>query len=175
LRDALTKTKNEAENQGRLRIRAHHLFCMVEALATGKSDHESLGPIAQKILSNPGILTEVVVGADDICVKCKHLDNARGLCMKYPENNPLHLEFNEKGVIIDKRALLVLQIENGDVMRAIELYLHIKEKVAKKTFVEKVCWDCINVGQCGKMYEQNMETAVMALNSKDPRRSLNRN
>jgi len=141
-------------------VRGHHLFDMLDALGTGKSDHQTLGPVAEKIRSHPKAPIKVVIGVDDICATCEWWDHAKGRCKKnltkYPRDN-------EEMLNSDKNAMRVLQLNPGDMMIADDLYRLIQARVNKKVFAEEVCVDCRLVDECKETYEAKIQAAVKAL------------
>ena len=143
-----------------LTIRGHHLFDLLGALATGKSAHKTLGPVALRIRANPKVPIKVVVGVDDICSPCEWWDHDRGLCTKslakYPKDN-------QNSLTSDKNAIRTLGLKPGDVISADDLYRLIQRKVTKKVFAEKVCVACRLVDKCKETYEKKIKAAVEAL------------
>ena len=143
-----------------INVRGHHLFDMLDALGTGKSSHKTLGPVAQKVRSNPKVPVKVVVGVDDICGPCEWWDHTKGICTKGLQTYPRD---NENSITSDKNAIRVLGMKEGDTMRAGELYRLIQSKVTKKVFAKDVCVACRLVNKCKETYESKIEEAVKAL------------
>ena len=143
-----------------LTIRGHHLYCLLEPLATGKSAHKTLGPVAKRIRANPQVPIKVVVGVDDICSPCKWWDHDRGLCTKDLVKHPNE---NQDMVTSDKNAIRTLGLKPGDVISADDLYRLIQRKVTKKVFAEKVCVACRLVDKCKETYEKKIKAAVDTL------------
>lgn len=143
-------------------IRAHHLFDMLDALGTGKSSHETLGPVALKIRANPTVPLKIVIGVDDICGPCERWDHERGRCKKNLEKYPRD---NEESLSCDRNALRALGMNPGDTINADRLYRRIQARVTRKVFAEQVCVDCRLVDQCQKTYEPMIEAAVRALSA----------
>ena len=147
-----------------LTIRGHHLFDLLGALATGKSSHKTLGPVAKKIRANPMVSIKVVVGVDDICSPCEWWDHDQGLCTKNLDKYP---NDNRDSVTSDKNAIRTLGLKPGDVMKADDLYRLIQRKVTKKVFAEKVCVACRLVDKCKESYEKKIAAAVETLTKSD--------
>ena len=149
-------------------VRGHHLFDMLDALGTGKSDHRTLGPVAEKIRSHPKAPIKVVIGVDDICAPCEWWDHAKGHCKKsltkYPRDN-------EEMLSSDKNAMRVLQLNPGDMMIADDLYRLIRARVTKKVFAEEVCVACRLVNECKETYESKIQAAVQALSGSQSQNS----
>lgn len=143
-----------------LRIRGHHLFDMLKALATGESTHKTLGPVAQKIRKQPNIPIQLVIGVDDICDPCEWWDHAKGHCTRSLKDHP---EDNPNALASDANAIRVLGLKPGDVMPANELYRLIQQKVNKKVFTEEVCVACRLVDKCKETYEENIAAVVKTL------------
>jgi hypothetical protein len=152
--------KPGSEAGGVITIRGHHLFDMLGALGTGKSSHKTLGPVAQKVRSNPKVPIRVVVGVDDICSPCEWWDHEKARCKrgldKYPKDN-------ENSMTSDKNAIRVLGLKAGESMPADKLYLLIRERINKKVFAEQVCVACRLVDKCKETYPSQIEAAVKAL------------
>lgn len=148
---------------GVITIRGHHLFDMLDALATGKSTHPTLGPVAQKIRANPKVSIKLVIGVDDICAPCEWWDHQKSHCKKSLDKYP---QDNENSLTSDRHAIRVLGLKPGDAMRADDLYRLIKAKVDKKVFAEKVCVACRLVNTCKETYEPKIQAAVKALSER---------
>jgi hypothetical protein len=152
--------KEDDAAQDRLTIRGHHLFDMLDALGTGKSDHKTLGPVARKIRANPKMPLKIVVGVDDICAPCEWWDHEKSLCKRGLEKYP---QDNQNSLTSDANAIRVLGMKPGDLMNADDLYRLIKTKVDKKVFAEEVCVACRLVDKCKETYEPKIAAAVRAL------------
>ena len=143
-----------------LTIRGHHLFDMLDALATGKSDHKTLAPVAQHIRSHPKTAVKVVIGVDDICSPCEWWDHNRGYCTRNVDEHP---QDDGNSGSSDRNAVAALGLSPGDVMNANELYQLIRAKVDERVFAERVCVDCRLVDRCRAHYEERIEDVVRVL------------
>ena len=145
-----------------LTIRGHHLFDLLSALATGQSDHKTLGPVAQQIRAHPKTPIMVVIGVDDICSPCQWWCGQKGRCTRelteHPEDNP-------SALVSDANALRALGLEPGDVLPADEIFGRIKARVDKHVFAEDVCVACRLVDDCRKTYSSLIDGTVRALAS----------
>ncbi|MCK5802640.1 MAG: DUF1284 domain-containing protein [Lentisphaeria bacterium] len=143
-----------------LTIRGHHLFDMLGPLATGESNHKTLGPVALGIRANPKTPIKVVIGVDDICAPCEWWDHDVDHCAKCLDKHP---EDNQNSLDSDANAIRVLGLESEDVMNADDLYRLIQEKVTKKVLAEQVCVACRLVDRCKETYAQRIADTVAAL------------
>ncbi len=152
------------DNKGKkmLVIRGHHLFDMLDAIGTGKSSHKTLGPVAEKIRTDPSILIKVVIGVDDICSPCEWWDHDKQHCKRniteYPSDN-------QDSLISDENAIRVLGLKPNDIVRADNLYQLIKSKVTKDVFAREVCVACRLVDKCKETYEQKISAALSVLSA----------
>ena len=91
-------------------IKPHHFVDIITAFGGGRTEFEphpyahALHSVAERILSDPGVRLRIELGADDICLPCRH--NADGLCDDTidtsfrPEAPRSKLEWN---LLIDRR------------------------------------------------------------------------
>ena len=102
-----------------LRICGHHVFNIIWAHGMGK---EHLGDksndfieVFRKVMDNPSVEVEVIIGLDDICGPCKY--NVGGKCKAYD------------GTIADRKAISKLGIKAGDVMKWSDLVKLVADRV----------------------------------------------
>jgi len=109
-------------------IKPHHFVDIVTAFADGTMDFQphpyghALHQVAHEILENRDVRLRIELGADDICLPCKH--NIDGRCDDTidisfrPQAPPAKREYN---LLIDQRWSARLQVRQGDVLTAREL------------------------------------------------------
>lgn len=123
-----------------MKLRPHHILDIVTSYGAGErfEPHpygHSLHTVAEAILADTSIKTELVIGADAICEGCKYLQ-PDGSCtdvLGQLEGKPSKQSYNDD---LDQRVFDYLNIKPGTVM-TIEEYL---KKVNKKVpGIEKVC------------------------------------
>ena len=114
-------------NQGVIRVKPHHFIDIVTSFGAGQVTFEphpyghAVHTVAEQILSNPEVLLEMELGADDICTPCQH--NINGLCddtidTSYRPQAPSSKR--EWNLMIDQRWCERLQLGQGDRLTARE-------------------------------------------------------
>jgi len=123
-----------------MKLRPHHIIDIVTAYGHGEEfkPHpygHAVHTVAQSILSDVALEVELIIGADEICQPCKHLQS-EGRC-----DDVLHQldpptskqEYNDD---LDRRLLAYLDITPGAVSTVRE-YLEIVDKSVPG--IEKIC------------------------------------
>jgi len=147
-------------------IRGHHLFCLLEPLCGIDlpnalfNDHKTLNSVADKILENPGMQIKIIVGPDDICLPCQYWDNAKGYCIKSPEEQPGLYKLRMQ---LDKASLQSVKIIPGSVFSPIDVYIKIKENVLKDIFQNQICKECPDISSCSERYDEKLRSAIERL------------
>lgn len=110
-----------------IRIKPHHFVDIITSFGAGKATFEphpyghALHIVAAQILSNPDVILEIELGADDICEPCKH--NVNGIC-----DDTIDTSFrpsapsskHEWNLMIDRRWCERLGLQQGDRLSARE-------------------------------------------------------
>jgi len=122
-------------------LRPHHLLDIVNSIGRGQKTFKphpyghAVHLVAQAVLASIDRKVRFVVGADDICKPCKHLQ-ANGQCddMVNSLSPPMpKQQYNDQ---LDRRLLEHLDIRDGSVM-TVRRYLEIVDK--KVPGLEKIC------------------------------------
>jgi len=117
-----------------IRIKPHHFVDIItsfnaEDLTFKPSPYgHAVHTVSERILQEPDILLEMELGADDICVPCKH--NINGLC-----DDTIDTSFRPKApsskrewnLIIDKRWCERLKLQQGDKLTAREFCQRLRD------------------------------------------------
>lgn len=115
-------------------IKPHHFVDIVTALGDGRTEFKphpyghAVHTVAKDILSNPDIDLRIEVGADDICLPCRH--NIDGLCDDMIDTSfrPLAPKSKrEYNLLIDERWSQRLGLRQDDQLTARELCLRIRD------------------------------------------------
>jgi hypothetical protein len=121
-------------------IKPHHFVDVIRALAEGRTQFEphpyghAVHVVAAEILANPGVQLRIELGADDICLPCRH--NADGLCDDTidtsfrPQAPQSKREWNLR---IDRRWCERLDLRQDDCLTAREFCLLIRERAGDIT------------------------------------------
>ena len=109
------------------RLRGHHLICL--RFFKGEGYSREFSENIWRILKNDRI--EVIFGADDVCIKCPHLEN--DVC-KYSDNS------EENVTELDQMAYRLLEIYPDSTVS----WENIREKIPEimKVWKEFACSDC---------------------------------
>lgn len=111
-----------------IRIKPHHFVDIIRSFGAGTMSFEphpyghGVPVVAARILSNPDVVLEMELGADDICEPCKH--NINGLCDDTidtsfrPDAPSSKYQWN---LMIDRRWCERLRLRQGDRLKAREL------------------------------------------------------
>lgn len=123
-----------AELAAELRVRGHHLLCMLGFRGLGYSAEfvANMRSVVDAFLGEPSPTVEVVVEADAICSACPHL--ADGACARRESSA-------ERVRAKDRAVLDVLGIEPGSRLPASELRSHVADRVSVAT-LEELCARC---------------------------------
>ena len=115
-------------------IKPHHFVDIVTALGDGRTEFQphpyghAVHTVAKDILSNPDIDLRIAMGADDICLPCRH--NLDGLCADTIDTSfrPLAPKSKrEYNLLIDERWSQRLGLRQDDQLTARELCLRIRD------------------------------------------------
>jgi len=113
-------------------IKPHHFVDIVTALGDGRTEFQphpyghAVHTVARDILSNRDIELRITMGADDICLPCRH--NIDGLCADTIDTSFRPLAPRSKrqyNLMIDERWSRRLGLRQGDQLTARELCLRI--------------------------------------------------
>jgi hypothetical protein len=124
----------QAEPSAELRIRGHHLLCMLGFRGLGYSAGfvANMQAVVDAFLSDPPPAVEVVIEADSICRACPHL--SEGACARKESSE-------ERVRSKDSAVLGVLGIAAGSRMTASELRARVAGRVSVST-LESLCARC---------------------------------
>lgn len=125
-----------------LAIKPHHFVDIITALGEGRTQFEphpyghAVHSVATEILANPSVRLRIELGADDICLPCRH--NADGLC-----DDTIDTSFRPKApkskrewnLLIDRRWCERLGLWQDDPLTARELCLLIRDRARDITDV----------------------------------------
>jgi hypothetical protein len=131
-----------------LKIRAHHLLCLLGFRGLGYSQGfiTNMGKVVEKVGSNSTFPITLVVECDIICTSCPH--NKGGKCLK---------EINSESRVKtqDLEVLHRLGFEVGAQMPAVKAWMRIKERLQVKDMAE-ICGDCewLGLGYCAEGLER---------------------
>lgn len=117
-----------------LSVKPHHFVDIITAYGDGRSTFEphpyghALHIVAEQILTTRSVLLRVELGADDICLPCRH--NIDGRCndsidTSYRPGAPASK--GEWNLLIDRRWCLRLGLQQGDELTARGLCERIRE------------------------------------------------
>ena len=115
-------------------IKPHHFVDIVTVLGDGRTEFQphpyghAVHTVAKDILSNPDIDLRIEVGADDICLPCRH--NIDGLCDDMIDTSfrPLAPKSKrEYNLLIDERWSQRLGLRQDDQLTARELCLRLRD------------------------------------------------
>lgn len=122
-----------------MKLRPHHLLDIISAYGfdTVLEPHpygHAVHTVAQTVLPNVEMEVEFIVGADDICKPCKHLQ-PNGLCddTLYPDTLASKQEYNDA---IDRRLFAYLGFNIGTIMTIRQFLCIVNEKVPG---IETIC------------------------------------
>ena len=111
-----------------IRIKPHHFVDIITSFGRGAREFQphpyghAVHTVSQQVLEDPGVLLEIELGIDTICLPCKH--NVSGTCQDTidtsyrPQAPPLKREWN---LLIDLRWCQRLGIQQGDALTAHQL------------------------------------------------------
>jgi len=131
-----------------LKIRAHHLLCLLGFRGLGYSQEfiAAMGKVVEKLSSNSTFPITLVVECDFICASCPH--NKGSKCLK-EANSELKVKTQ------DLEVLHRLGFEVGAQMPAVEAGTRIKERLSFRDITE-ICLDCewLELGHCAQGLER---------------------
>jgi len=134
-----------------LKIRPHHLFCLLGFKGIGYSTDfvSNMAGISEKIKKNSEIEIKLVSGCDDICRSCPYFSNFG--CAKNPDSE---VRLNNK----EMQIISLLQIETDRTEKAGILYEKIRERFSLGMF-DWLCNDCewYSMGYCRNEIESLKE------------------
>jgi len=125
-----------------LKIRSHHLMCILGFRGLGYSPTfiDTMGKVAERILSEPTLPMTLVTECDIICASCPH--NKENKCLKGSKHKS-----NEKNR--DSEVLLRLGVKAKTQITASKAWKMIKERLSSKDMAE-ICQGCewLELGYC---------------------------
>jgi hypothetical protein len=136
-------------------IRAHHLLCLLDALASGPSqprlfgEHLTLNQVARRLRDEPATMVCVNAGPDDICLPCPWWSGQGGHCLKEPER-AASLDEARRGM--DMAMLEVLAWPPGRTASAIDLYREIAAGMNGEILAGRICLPCPDAGTCAARF-----------------------
>jgi hypothetical protein len=115
-------------------IKPHHFVDIITAIGDGRTEFQphpyghALHIVAEQILGNRDVCLRIELGADDICLPCRH--NVDGLC-----DDTIDTSFRPKApkskrqynLLIDRRWSERLGVQQDDQLTARELCLSIRD------------------------------------------------
>ena len=135
-----------------LKIRAHHLLCLLGFRGLGYSQGfiTTMGKVVKNLRSNSIFPITVVVECDIICASCPH--NKGSKCLKEADSE-------SKVKTRDLEVLYRLGFEVGAQMPAVKARTRIKERLSFRDIAE-ICSDCewLELGHCAQGLER-LETS----------------
>ena len=146
-------------------IRAHHLLCMLEALALEPphrrlfAEHGTLNRVAGMLRDNPEIPVKVVAGADDICLPCPFWSREKGYCGKAPEKQP---EIDRQRYQMDTALLRILGWDQGLIGSARQLYGTIANQITGAAVAQEICAPCPDAAVCAGRFSQSIASTLKA-------------
>jgi len=152
-----------------LTIRGHHLFCLLEPLCSEDlkvrffESHKTLNSVAICLYNEPDIPVQIVAGPDDICIPCEWWNAEKGYCIKEPGRQ---LELLNIRMQMDNAAIPILDMKQGEILPAVNLFKRIKSMVSKEIMAEKICFCCPDVNICCETYDEKVASTVRRLCSK---------
>lgn len=117
-------------------IKPHHFVDIVTALGAGQTTYEAhpyghaLHTVANAILANRDVMLRIEIGADDICLPCRH--NVNGACddtLNNAANPKIPRSKGEYNLMLDQRWSERLGITQGDEMTARDLCVLISTRM----------------------------------------------
>ncbi len=113
-----------------LRLRAHHVGCVILEIATRRGDHPTVPAAARRIAELPRGIVQVVVGPDDVCLPCPHWTG-----------DACDRGFEEVNRAKDARFLALLGVREGATLAAGDLVDRFCAR-ADLAFFREVCSGC---------------------------------
>jgi hypothetical protein len=119
----------------RLRIRGHHLLCILGFRGLGYSDAfvTQMGRIVRRVRREPRSRLVLLDSADSICAACPHL-SAGGLC----RNRKASARIRAK----DRAILRRLGLKPGTSLCASSAYERVRRKITPALLTGKLCVRC---------------------------------
>ena len=116
-------------------IKPHHFVDIITAVGGGRTEFlphpygHAVHSVSKEILGNPDITLRIELGADDICLPCRH--NVDGLC-----DDTIDISFRpqapeskrENNLLIARRWCERLGLQQNDELTARELCLRIRDR-----------------------------------------------
>jgi len=112
-------------------IRTHHLMCLINSAAQKSTRPEIIATITT-LRAHPDGLIRLVIGPDDVCLPCPDRDALTHTCGKGCE---------DMNKIKDARYLDILDLAEGDVLPARQLYALVADRITLD-HMKAVCPDC---------------------------------
>ncbi|MHC1598182.1 MAG: DUF1284 domain-containing protein [Candidatus Methanofastidiosia archaeon] len=127
-----------------IRIRPHHLLCIINFYGKGYSASfiQTLKEIKEKI-EQDSVLIRLVHGQDDICKNCP----SKPSCLQFDYPNTL-----------DEKVLLVTNMEYGKVYSSKEVLSNIKKNISKE-MLEMICKDCAFYEICKNVFNKRIDAS----------------
>ena len=147
-----------------MRLRPHHLLDIVAAHGgdSGFAPHpygHDLHRVARDVLRDLDLLVEFVVGADEICLPCKHLQ-PNGLCDDVLRQLDPPISKQEYNDGLDRRLFAYLGLSPGSAMPVRRFLSIVSEKTPG---IEKVC---AHPGEDRKLRLQRLARGLVKLGVK---------
>lgn len=123
-----------------IKIRAHHLLCMQGFQGYGytRKFQRNMERIIHYLKSYPHSEIKVVADADIICESCPHLENGR--CNR---------NLNSQSIkSIDLKVLKKLEIEEGQIGQARNLFCQVNERFNNLKERDNICGSCSWKDKC---------------------------
>ena len=128
------EAQHSATGRNMITIKPHHFVDIVTAFGDGRTEFQphpyghAVHSVAKKILENPDINLRIELGADDICLPCRH--NIDGQC-----DDTIDISFRpaapkskrEWNLIIDRRWCERLGVQQDDQLTARDLCSRIRD------------------------------------------------
>ena len=131
-----------------LRIRAHHLLCILGFRGLGYSHEfvQKMGKVAEQLQSNATLPITLLAECDVICASCLH--NKDNKCRKKPDSE-------SKVRAKDLEVLRRLGLDTEAQMPVGKAWTRLKEKVAVKDIAD-ICQGCewLELGYCAEGLER---------------------
>ncbi len=133
-----------------LKIRAHHLLCMLGFRGLGYSEEfaENMGKVVAEFNSEATLPVIIVAECDVICEPCPH--NRENRCVKQPDSE-------RRVAAKDLAVLRKLGLESGTRLVAARVRQKVKESFSSRDLVE-ICPDCQwrELGYCAAGLESQL-------------------
>ena len=123
-----------------MKLRPHHILDILRTYGHGKTftPHpygHALHTVAQTILSDLSREVELIIGADEICLPCRHLQ-ANGICDDVLQQLEPPLSKQSYNDALDRRVFTYLGLKPGSVLSAQRFFEIVDEKTPG---IETIC------------------------------------